>query len=122
MNYVVAIFLTFFTVFRPLMPWVDYAVNYRYISEELCINKKVKTFDCNGKCYIAKELVKSSHNDATNSSKTKNTGQKLLDIYVLPDITALHTACLSIASHSGFLYEKVYTFLFLKTIFRPPAF
>ncbi|MCD1118946.1 hypothetical protein [Chryseobacterium turcicum] len=122
MNLICSIFLTFFTVFRPLIPLVEYAVNYQYISEELCVNKKNLTLNCNGKCYLAKELSKTADTDSSPLHKTKNSGQKLLDIYVLPEIIACSTTEKSIFSHSNFLYKTDYSFLFLKFIFRPPVF
>ncbi|MGO4708362.1 hypothetical protein AB4Y90_04420 [Chryseobacterium sp. 2TAF14] len=121
MNLICSIFLTFFTVFRPLIPLVEYAVNYQYISEELCVNRKNVTLHCNGKCYLAKELSKTTDTDSSPLHKTKNSGQKLLDIYVLPEIIAVKTTEKSRFSHCSFLYKTGYSFLFLKHIFRPPV-
>ncbi|MFL9834805.1 hypothetical protein [Chryseobacterium terrae] len=121
MNLICSIFLTFFTVFRPLIPLVEYAVNYHYISEELCVNRKNVTLNCNGKCYLAKELSKTTDTDSSPLHKTKNSGQKLLDIYVLPEIAVVKTTGNSHFSYHTFLYKTGYSFLFLKHIFRPPV-
>lgn len=74
----------FFRVFRPLIPLVEYAVNYQYISEELCVNKKNVDLHCNGKCYLAKELSKA--NDSSPLFKRKNSVQKVLDFYIPTEI------------------------------------
>ena len=43
---------------RPIMPIISYAVNYEYISTELCENKDKPEMACNGKCHLKKELAK----------------------------------------------------------------
>lgn len=122
MNLICSIFLTLFVVFRPLVPLVEYAVNYDYISRVLCINKSNPELHCNGKCYLSKEIAKTNDTDSSPLNKTKNSGQKLLDMYVLPEITKISTSEKIFYSNSSFLYEMAYSFLFLKHIFRPPVF
>ncbi|KIC65014.1 hypothetical protein RM51_00750 [Chryseobacterium taiwanense] len=108
-------------VFRPLIPLVEYAVNYDYISEVLCINKSNPELHCNGKCYLGKEIAITNDTDSSPLNKTKNSGQKLLDIYVLPEITEIDPTESAFFSNSDFLYETAYSFLFLQHIFRPPV-
>lgn len=122
MNYICSIFLTLFVVFRPLVPLVEYAVNYDYISEVLCINKNNAELRCNGKCYLRKQLSKVNDTDSSPLNKTKNSGQKLLDIYILPDIAGINTTEKTFISNFNFLFKSEYSFLFLKHIFRPPVF
>lgn len=122
MNIICSIFFTVFVVFRPLMPLVEYAVNYDYISEVLCVNKSNIELHCNGKCYLKNELAKTNDTDSSPLNKTKNSGQKLLDIYVLPEITEINKTGNVFFSNSDFLYETAYSFLFLNPIFRPPVF
>ncbi|KMQ68201.1 hypothetical protein ACM39_10160 [Chryseobacterium sp. FH2] len=122
MNSICSIFLTLFVVFRPLVPLVKYAVNYDYISKVLCINKSNPELHCNGKCYLSKELAKANDTDSSPLNKVKNSGQKLLDIYILPEITKINKTEKSFFSNFGFLYKTAYSFLFLKNIFRPPVF
>lgn len=121
MNLICSIFLTLFVVFRPLIPLVEYAVNYDYISEVLCINKSNPELHCNGKCYLSKEIAKTNDTDSSPLNKSKNSGQKLLDIYVLPEITEIDPTENAFFSNSDFLYKAAYSFLFLQHIFRPPV-
>lgn len=58
----------FFTLYllallRPMYPVLDYYVNYDYIIEQLCENRDQPILDCNGKCYVAKEIEKSQGQD-----------------------------------------------------------
>jgi hypothetical protein len=43
---------------RPVAPLVDYVINQELITEEFCENKKLPELECNGKCYLAKQLKK----------------------------------------------------------------
>lgn len=122
MNLVCSIFLTLYMVFRPLIPLMEYAVNYNYISTVLCINKSKPELHCNGKCYLSKELSKTNNSDSSPLNKTKNSGQKILDICTLPEITSVQNAEKFLSVNFNFLYETVYSFLFLKHIFKPPVF
>ena len=45
-----------FAEIRPLLPYLDYFVNYEYISEVLCINKEKPMSTCNGNCYLSQQL------------------------------------------------------------------
>ena len=122
MNLICSIFLTLYMAFRPLIPLVEYAVNYDYISAVLCINKSKPELHCNGKCYLSKELAKTNNSDSSPLNKTKNSGQKILDICTLPEITGINKAESFLSVHSNFPYETAYSFLFLKHIFKPPVF
>lgn len=45
-----------FTEIRPLLPYIDYFINYDYIAEVLCINKEKPQSTCNGKCYLKQQI------------------------------------------------------------------
>ncbi|MBL1222046.1 hypothetical protein JET18_14425 [Chryseobacterium sp. L7] len=122
MNLICSIFLTLYMVFRPLIPLMEYAVNYDYISTTLCVNKSKPELHCNGKCYVSKELAKTNDSDSSPLNKTKNSGQKVLDICTLPEIAVVQKAEKFFSSDFSFLYETAYSFLFLKYIFKPPVF
>lgn len=122
MNLICSIFLTFYMVFRPLIPIVEYVADYDYIANVLCINKSKPELHCNGKCYLSKELAKTNDTDSSPLSKTKNSGQKLLDIYILPDITEIQNTEKISLFNFKFTYKADYSFLFLQSIFRPPVF
>lgn len=43
---------------RPILPVVEYYMNYNYISKELCENKDKPYLECNGTCYLEKQMSK----------------------------------------------------------------
>ena len=54
---------------KPILPVVEYVVNYEYISKVLCVNKDKQMLHCNGKCQLMKELAKASENEKPISDK-----------------------------------------------------
>lgn len=48
------IYLTY--VLRIIFPVLDYVIQYKYITEELCIEKDNPDNDCHGSCYLSKEI------------------------------------------------------------------
>ena len=46
----------------------QFVLNQDYIAEELCENKEEPELECNGKCYLSKELEKDS--ERKNDEKT----------------------------------------------------
>lgn len=45
-----------FAEITPLLPYLEYCVNYDYISEVLCVEKDKPLSICNGKCYLSQQL------------------------------------------------------------------
>lgn len=41
---------------RPVIPFVEYALNKDYIAKVLCINKDEPELKCNGMCHLNKQL------------------------------------------------------------------
>ncbi|RNL95085.1 hypothetical protein ED312_00320 [Sinomicrobium pectinilyticum] len=74
--------LAFLICFKPLFPVLEYAANYDYIANVLCINKERPKIQCYGKCYlmgaIAKEVA--DGNDEKGTEAPKKTELPLLYI------------------------------------------
>lgn len=56
---------------RPILPYLDYAINKDYIAEELCENKEKPELQCDGKCHLAKEVKKVSEEKPTSNKPKK---------------------------------------------------
>lgn len=57
----ISILILFFYLvftFRFLIPYLEYTINFSYISEVLCINKDDVKSTCNGQCHLSKQLKK----------------------------------------------------------------
>ncbi|AZA61508.1 hypothetical protein [Chryseobacterium indoltheticum] len=79
-------FLSFFIVFtiaiRPVLPMLNYVINYDYIVKNLCENRKIVESDCKGKCFVKKELAK-TEKESNNAQNIKIAG---LDVFLSHDI------------------------------------
>ncbi|UMB60600.1 hypothetical protein MHL31_16175 [Lutibacter sp. A80] len=53
---------------RPVMPIINYYANYDYIAAELCENKDKPYLECNGKCYLKKQLKEVNHTNHDHKS------------------------------------------------------
>lgn len=114
------VIIAFVFIFRPVMPVVEYIVNYDYISTVLCENVAKPELSCNGKCHLAKEFDKTlDHKSPIQLEKTPilfdfipaysyNASAFLLDIeYVIKE-------------QVSFSYLNFYTFLLSTFVLQPP--
>jgi len=53
---------------RPLVPIIEYHANYEYIATVLCENRDKPYLECNGKCYLEKQIKKNNHNNHDHKS------------------------------------------------------
>jgi len=107
-------------LFKPIIPFVEYMVFYDYIKNELCVNKEKVEMNCNGKCYLTKELAKTS--DTQDNEKKRITIENNIVYYEetesdidLPINFYIHK--LKIPSN----YSLNYSFLKIDYVFRPPT-
>ena len=115
--------LALIMLLKPVLPVVDYVVNYDYISTVLCINKAKPKLQCNGKCHLMKELAKTSESETPISSNKKIASQEL-EILFFEEIKSFKIA-------SNFFdkiqllnsnYSNLYSYLNSDSVFRPPIF
>ncbi|WP_111956982.1 hypothetical protein [Chryseobacterium lathyri] len=81
MRLFISIFIIFTIALRPVLPLVNYAVNYDYIVKNLCENRNIPQSTCKGKCYVSKELAK-TEKQSNNSQVIKIS---VLDVFVSHD-------------------------------------
>lgn len=101
---------------------VEYVANYSYISTELCVNKAKPKLNCNGTCYLSKELSKTNDDSDSPFSKGKTSQKPLLDFYILSEITSITKGENKISNFILPFISKDYSFLLVQNIFRPPIF
>ncbi len=103
---------------RPIKAYVEYVINYDYISKVLCINKDKPEMRCNGKCQLVKKLKQQEENDFKSL-------EILIEEYPIGFISILS---LQIPQHSFSLYLKDhfnhienYFYLRIQKVFHPPV-
>ncbi len=116
------IILTLVMTFKPVLPLVDYAINYDYISEVLCINKDKPELQCNGKCHLKSELAKAKDDTSNQDNDNNQPSKRVLQVEFLhnhPLQIVLKSFHLN-ESHSKFRLNQNYDYLYSKSIFHPP--
>ncbi len=102
---------------RPITPFVEYVINYDYISKILCINKDKPELSCNGKCQLMKKL-KEQQEDDYNSLRIS------LEKYPIGFVNVLKinkTAYTFNKQKSLYSYKQSYSYLYNKEVFHPPT-
>lgn len=116
------IFLSFLFVFylvlRPLVPLLDFAANYDFISKNICENRDQPEVLCNGKCYLVKEIQRFSDNQIHDSAKT----QFSLESFVVDRIIYCAESFIESEKQlqSASLSQNLYHYLFFQEVFHPP--
>jgi hypothetical protein len=115
--------LALFMLLKPVLPVIDYVVNYEYISKVLCVNKAKPKMKCNGKCHLMKELAKTSENEAPISSDKKMAPQQL-EVLFLEEIKSFKIASIYFCNKQKInsSYSNLYFYLNSPSVFHPPTF
>ncbi|WP_312345044.1 hypothetical protein [Chryseobacterium binzhouense] len=118
MKFFISLFIVFTIAIRPVLPLINYVVNYDYIVENLCENRTVENSYCKGKCYITKELSK-AEKQSLNGQNIKIAG---LDVFVsneiltLTETSLLPQSAVKLYINNSCLYNSEY----FSRIFHPP--
>lgn len=101
---------------RPIAPFVEYAINQDYIAKFLCINQDKPAMQCNGKCYLYKEIKKQQQETPVSlqiSLKEYPIGfVNILNIKKPRKVTSTRV--------ENPLYFNNYNFVFSRFVFHPP--
>lgn len=57
------------SIIRPVLPFLEYIIDYDYIVEVLCINKEEPELQCNGKCHLKKQLAIAAERDVPEDKR-----------------------------------------------------
>ena len=70
---VICLCILVFYLIRPVLPFVEYAINKDYIAKNLCVNKDKLHNCCQGKCYLYDQLKKNAESQDSNNGNNKKT-------------------------------------------------
>ena len=105
---------------KPVLPFLEYAVNYDYITQVLCENKAAPELECNGKCHLMKELAKASENEKPLSSHKKSMSESEILFFQEFQQNVVFTSTPSFVMISNF-YLNNYSLLLFDSSYRPPT-
>ena len=117
------VILTLLMFLKPILPVLEYVVNYDYIVNELCENKLKPELKCNGKCHLTKELAKASENNSNDSSDKKITFEQT-EIVFFQEIKPIEIRQIYFLNETsiGNNYSNLYFHLNDCAFFHPPTF
>ena len=97
---------------------IDYSLNKSFISNSLCENRLKPEMHCAGKCYLQKQLAKTSDNQSSQNHKT---GIKILIIDFLEALNKPSFGYSGLQSaYSAQFHAQRITSQFPGNIFHPP--
>ncbi|MFI8377904.1 hypothetical protein [Leeuwenhoekiella sp. NPDC079379] len=107
-------------VLRPAFPFMEYIIDYDYISTVLCENKEIPEMNCNGKCYLMNALAEASEKESSQKKKNNSASVELLPFIVIDssfDLSTEYTEKTPVQFPivSGFLISQTSS-----SLFRPP--
>lgn len=107
---------------KPVLPVLDYIVNYDYIANELCVNKAKPQMHCNGKCHLMKELAKAAEEQKQQSDKkSAQHDAEALFCEAVADFNFSQLTIIRILKNET-AYTNLYSHNAAVFFFHPPAF
>ncbi|KAB5491471.1 hypothetical protein [Flagellimonas sp.] len=107
--------------FKPIVPYVEYAFNYDYISTVLCVNKEKPKLNCDGKCYLAKMLAESETNNPEKGIPVAQLDLLFIPLYFQE---ALHVAFANFQGNhekkNFVIPNNEYSYSFSQHLLKPP--
>jgi len=106
---------------KPVLPVLEYAVNYDYIANELCINKDNKNLHCNGKCHLKTKLAEAADSTDKNlpDKKPKTSQSEVLFFTPIAELTFRVPA--AIDDKIADRYSDSYRYQRCNRFFHPPS-
>lgn len=107
---------------KPVMPVLEYIINYDYIVKELCENRAKPEMHCNGKCHLMKELAKAAEEQKQESDR-KNAQQQaeVLFCEAVVNFNFSHVSFPVVLTNET-AYSNLYSHLDVAAVFHPPVF
>lgn len=107
---------------KPILPVLDYWVNYKYIANELCENQDKPELECNGKCHLKKELAKAATEESSTSKDKKQVSKQEIEILFYQETYSFESKNVNIVSNEKTTYYfNNYFHLNSSQIFHPPT-
>lgn len=115
MKFLLSVFIVFTIAIRPVLPLLNYAVNYDDIVKNVCIKRDIQNSTCKGKCFLGKEL--SGTEKQSNSQVVKIA---VLDVFISHDIFSLSNRPDFLDQWISSEYMDFHHFSYSFIIFHPP--
>lgn len=99
------------------LPLIEYAIDYKRIVAEKCENIEVVELECNGKCYLAKQVTKQAAPEATQAGSNI----VVINLGIDPHFSIEASPSLSFKYSELFLSQSSpFTNIILEKVGQPP--
>ncbi|CAM4404081.1 hypothetical protein [Zobellia nedashkovskayae] len=107
---------------KPLWPVAEYIANYTYIKNVLCENRDKPMLNCDGKCYLAKQLAKESEENSKNPFGEKSSKIEMQTTVFFQSLLQLDFNVENIDVHKGNykIPQNLVSLLLTADISHPP--
>lgn len=105
---------------RPIIPIIEYHANYDYISTVLCENRDRPYLECNGKCYLEKQLKEVNHDNHEHNSNIPKINFDDYPISLIGEFTYILKDLKSNDFNNQILHSHHFTQDYLSSVFKPP--
>jgi hypothetical protein len=96
----------------------SFKINQTYIAKELCVNRNNPNSNCNGHCYLCKQLNKEERPEGTGGSSSKEKFEVQLFFVDASNSDAVSIACnKTFHSFQQYFAQQQY----LNSFFHPPS-
>ena len=104
---------------KPIIPIMEYYANYDYIAMELCENRDKPYLECNGKCYLEKQIKENTPSNHDHNSPIPSIDLKDYPISPLGVFTYNFSSdkpfLTKVSNSSKFFYNQYYS-----KLLKPP--
>lgn len=106
----------------PVLPVLDYLINYDYIANELCINRNKPVLACNGKCYLEKKVE--ANNQLLSNRPDKPIPPKIeqisFPVFLITEAAPYFATVLDLITEHSFYYQAGFRSSYSFFLLRPP--
>lgn len=106
-----------FTAKMGVILW--YSANIDYVATELCENKDKPQMQCNGKCYLKKQLDKVDDKQDKEQAPTKKLKTELPE-FITTSYSIVFSTIFSEKKNTNSFYQNLYRYTAMFAIFHPP--
>jgi hypothetical protein len=118
-NAILHLIILVFYISRPVIPYIQYALYKDYIAKNLCVNKDKPKSCCHGKCYLEKQLKKSTEtSDTEEKSSNKKISNKEVNEFIISHVSIPQLTEISL--HQFINSETIIVSQVVTAIFVPP--
>jgi hypothetical protein len=107
-------------IFRPTLPFFEYALRYDYIIEKLCENRDKPQLQCDGKCHLTKQLAIEAGDDEQKRAPSNQQLEVNFNLFCDNDSNQDFQTFEVVSKMQTPFVKSCYSFIWIDLAFEPP--